>query len=145
MSRQYRVWMEHLTRCINDCMPLEESYVLLHSANLIGLFTCVFVKHKERQRIKNIGASEIKRGMGGLHGNKVGSSYSGCRQLLIADCCRVHLYCALSSMTAPSALLTATWQLVRRRPHTATMISRRFSRRSRFLRRLVSQLARTTT
>ncbi|EHA23337.1 hypothetical protein ASPNIDRAFT_37344 [Aspergillus niger ATCC 1015] len=70
MSRQYRVWMEHLTRCINDCMPLEESYVLLHSANLIGLFTCVFVKHKERQRIKNIGASEIKRGMGGLHGNK---------------------------------------------------------------------------
>ncbi|EDP51065.1 hypothetical protein KXX16_004951 [Aspergillus fumigatus] len=70
MSRQYRVWMEHLTRCINDCMPLEESYVLLHSANLIGLFTCVFVKHKERQRIKNIGAAEVKRGMGGLHGNK---------------------------------------------------------------------------
>ncbi|PWY92207.1 inositol polyphosphate phosphatase [Aspergillus heteromorphus CBS 117.55] len=70
MSRQYRVWMEHLTRCINDCMPLEESYVLLHSANLIGLFTCIFVKHKERQRIKNVSASEIKRGMGGLHGNK---------------------------------------------------------------------------
>ncbi|KAH8430762.1 putative inositol polyphosphate phosphatase [Aspergillus melleus] len=70
MSRQYRVWMEHLTRCINDCMPLEESYVLLHSANLIGLFTCVFVKHKERQRIKNVSASEVKRGMGGLHGNK---------------------------------------------------------------------------
>ncbi|RAK79434.1 putative inositol polyphosphate phosphatase [Aspergillus fijiensis CBS 313.89] len=70
MSRQYRVWMEHLTRCINDCMPLEESYVLLHSANMIGLFTCVFVKHKERQRITDISASEIKRGMGGLHGNK---------------------------------------------------------------------------
>ncbi|EAW14900.1 putative inositol polyphosphate phosphatase [Aspergillus clavatus NRRL 1] len=70
MSRQYRVWMEHLTRCINDCMPLDESYVLLHSANLIGLFTCVFVKHKERQRIKNVGAAEVKRGMGGLHGNK---------------------------------------------------------------------------
>ncbi|PWY70284.1 inositol polyphosphate phosphatase [Aspergillus sclerotioniger CBS 115572] len=70
MSRQYRVWMEHLTRAINDCMPLEESYVLLHSGNMIGLFTCVFVKHKERQRIKNISATEIKRGMGGLHGNK---------------------------------------------------------------------------
>ncbi|KAL4864503.1 hypothetical protein BDV12DRAFT_176045 [Aspergillus spectabilis] len=70
MSRQYRVWMEHLTRAINDCMPLEESYVLLHSANLIGLFTCVFVKHKERTKIKNVSASEIKRGMGGLHGNK---------------------------------------------------------------------------
>ncbi|KAL4978937.1 Endonuclease/exonuclease/phosphatase [Aspergillus desertorum] len=70
MSRQYRVWMEHLTRCINDCMPLEESYVLLHSANLIGLFTCIFVKHKERAKIKNISAAEVKRGMGGLHGNK---------------------------------------------------------------------------
>ncbi|KAL4782781.1 Endonuclease/exonuclease/phosphatase [Aspergillus varians] len=70
MSRQYRVWMEHLTRCINDCMPLEESYVLLHSANLIGLFTCIFVKHKERAKITDISAAEVKRGMGGLHGNK---------------------------------------------------------------------------
>ncbi|KAG2412964.1 hypothetical protein HFD88_010523 [Aspergillus terreus] len=70
MSRQYRVWMEYLTRSINECMPLDESYVLLHSANLIGLFTCVFVKHKERQRIKSLSAAEVKRGMGGLHGNK---------------------------------------------------------------------------
>ncbi|KAE8384302.1 Endonuclease/exonuclease/phosphatase [Aspergillus alliaceus] len=70
MSRQYRVWMEHLTRCINECMPLEESYVLLHSADLIGLFTCIFVKHKERSRIKDMSAAEVKRGMGGLHGNK---------------------------------------------------------------------------
>lgn len=71
MSRQYRVWIEHLTRTINECMPLDESYVLLHTANMVGLFTCVFVKHKERQRVKNINAAEIKRGMGGLHGNKV--------------------------------------------------------------------------
>ncbi|KAJ5621059.1 hypothetical protein N7510_005043 [Penicillium lagena] len=69
-SRQYRVWIDHLTRCLHECMPLEESYVLLHSANMIGLFTCVFVKHKERHNVKNISASEIKRGMGGLHGNK---------------------------------------------------------------------------
>ncbi|OGM45884.1 putative inositol polyphosphate phosphatase [Aspergillus bombycis] len=70
ISRQYRVWMEHLTRVINECMPLDESYVLLHSANMIGLFTCIFVKHKERQRIKDMSAAEVKRGMGGLHGNK---------------------------------------------------------------------------
>lgn len=79
MSRQYRVWIEHLTRTLHECMPLEESYVLLHTANMVGLFTCVFVKHKERHNIKNISASEIKRGMGGLHGNKVcdvpGSGY----------------------------------------------------------------------
>ncbi|OJJ49043.1 hypothetical protein ASPZODRAFT_59723 [Penicilliopsis zonata CBS 506.65] len=70
MSRQYRVWMEHLTGVINECMPLEESYVLLHTANLIGLFTCIFIKHKERDRVRNISAAEVKRGMGGLHGNK---------------------------------------------------------------------------
>ncbi|RMJ23252.1 inositol polyphosphate phosphatase [Aspergillus sp. HF37] len=70
MSRQYRVWIEHLTRSINECMPLEEAYVLLHTANLVGLFTCVFVKHRERQRVKSVNASEVKRGMGGLHGNK---------------------------------------------------------------------------
>lgn len=71
MSRQYRVWIDHLTRVLHECMPLEESYVLLHTANMVGLFTCIFVKHKERHSIKSINASEIKRGMGGLHGNKV--------------------------------------------------------------------------
>ncbi|KAJ5688789.1 hypothetical protein N7462_003181 [Penicillium macrosclerotiorum] len=70
MSRQYRVWIDHLTRALHQFMPLEESYVLLHTANMVGLFTCVFVKHKERHNIRNISASEVKRGMGGLHGNK---------------------------------------------------------------------------
>lgn len=72
MSRQYRVWRDHLAACINEAMPVEESYVLLHTANMVGLFTCVFIKEKERQRVRNIGSAEIKRGMGGLHGNKVG-------------------------------------------------------------------------
>lgn len=71
MSRQYRVWVDHLTRTLHECMPLEESYVLLHTSNMVGLFTCIFVKHKERHNIKSISASEIKRGMGGMHGNKV--------------------------------------------------------------------------
>ncbi|KAJ5272358.1 hypothetical protein N7478_007483 [Penicillium angulare] len=70
MSRQYRVWVDHLTKTLHDCMPLEESYVLLHTSNMVGLFTCIFVKHKERHNIKSIHASEIKRGMGGMHGNK---------------------------------------------------------------------------
>lgn len=76
MSRQYRVWIEHLTGTLNECMPLDESYVLLHTANMVGLFTCAFVKHKERHNIRNLSASEIKRGMGGLHGNKVCDSFA---------------------------------------------------------------------
>ncbi|KAL1966667.1 hypothetical protein VTN77DRAFT_3864 [Rasamsonia byssochlamydoides] len=70
MSRQYRVWRDHLAAVINDVMPIEESYVLLHTANMVGLFTCVFIKEKERQRVRNISSAEVKRGMGGLHGNK---------------------------------------------------------------------------
>ena len=103
MSRQYRVWIDHLTRTLQECMPLEESYVLLHTANMVGLFTCVFVKHKERHNIKNISASEIKRGMGGLHGNKV-CVVSFHQELQISNKTRVLLSSALSSMTALCAL-----------------------------------------
>ena len=71
MSRQYRVWKDYLASCINNFMPLDQSYVLLHTASLVGLFTCVFIKQEERQTIRNLGATEVKRGMGGLHGNKV--------------------------------------------------------------------------
>ncbi len=45
-------------------------YQLLHSAPLVGLFTCIFVKADLRDRISNLSSADIKRGMGGLHGNK---------------------------------------------------------------------------
>lgn len=70
MSRQYRAWRDHLTRCIDDYLPGEQ-YTLLHTANLVGLFTCIYVKESERLRIRDINAAEIKLGMHGLHGNKV--------------------------------------------------------------------------
>ncbi|KAK8229080.1 Endonuclease/exonuclease/phosphatase [Phyllosticta capitalensis] len=69
MSRQYRAWRDHLTRCIDDYLPGEQ-YTLLHTANLVGLFTCIYVKESERLRIRDINAAEIKLGMHGLHGNK---------------------------------------------------------------------------
>lgn len=103
MSRQYRVWIDHLTRTLQECMPLEESYVLLHTANMVGLFTCVFVKHKERHNIKNISASEIKRGMGGLHGNKVRDALLLKNLVISSNRNRVPLSSALSWMTAPCA------------------------------------------
>lgn len=104
MSRQYRVWIDHLTRCLHECMPLEESYVLLHSANMIGLFTCVFVKHKERHNVKNIKASEIKRGMGGLHGNKVRFAEKLLRRLSSNSCFRALSFSGLFWTTARCAL-----------------------------------------
>lgn len=71
MSRQYRDWRDFLVRLIEDNMPPDEPYHLLHTASMVGLFSCVFVKASQRNHITNMSAAEIKRGLGGLHGNKV--------------------------------------------------------------------------
>jgi Endonuclease/Exonuclease/phosphatase family len=70
MSHQYRAWQEYLSRAIDDFCPSRERYQLVHSANMVGLFTCVFVKSSEMPRIRKVNASQIKRGLGGMHGNK---------------------------------------------------------------------------
>lgn len=70
MSRQYRDWRDFLVRFIEDNMPPDEPYHLLHTASMVGLFSCVFVKASQRSHISNVSAAEIKRGLGGLHGNK---------------------------------------------------------------------------
>ena len=71
MSRQYRAWRDHLVRCIEDSMPSNEPYQLLHNASMVGLFSCVFIKAAQRNQVRSSSSIEIKRGMGGLHGNKV--------------------------------------------------------------------------
>ncbi|KAI0376542.1 DNase I-like protein [Hypomontagnella monticulosa] len=70
MSHQYRDWRDFLVRSLDDYMPSDHLYHLLHTATLVGLFTCIFVRSTLRDRIRNLNSSEIKRGMGGLHGNK---------------------------------------------------------------------------
>jgi hypothetical protein len=71
MSHQYRDWRDHLTRCLDDNMPRDELYHLLHTAHMVGLFSCIFVRAPLRDRIRSISGIEVKRGMGGLSGNKV--------------------------------------------------------------------------
>ena len=71
MSRQYRTWRDYLTKCVEESMPSHEPYSLLHTANMVGLFTCIFIKPSQRNRVRKVSTGEIKRGMGGLHGNKV--------------------------------------------------------------------------
>jgi len=69
MSHQYRDWRDFLVRSLDDYMA-GELYQLLQTAHLVGLFTCIFVKADLRDRIRNLSSAEVKRGMGGLHGNK---------------------------------------------------------------------------
>ncbi|KAH6641491.1 Endonuclease/exonuclease/phosphatase [Chaetomium tenue] len=70
MSHQYRDWKNFLAQSLDDHMSSGGLYHVLHSAPLVGLFTCIFVKADLRERISNLSSAEVKRGMGGLHGNK---------------------------------------------------------------------------
>ncbi|KAL2135402.1 hypothetical protein VTI74DRAFT_8635 [Chaetomium olivicolor] len=70
MSHQYRDWRDFLAQCLDDYMSSGGLYHILHTAPLVGLFTCIFVKADLRERISNLSSAEVKRGMGGLHGNK---------------------------------------------------------------------------
>ncbi|KAK3679811.1 hypothetical protein LTR78_000187 [Recurvomyces mirabilis] len=70
MSHQYRAWRDHLTRCLEEHIPANVGYALLHTASMVGLFTCIFVKSTVRSRIKHVHTAEVKRGMGGRYGNK---------------------------------------------------------------------------
>ncbi|KAK6699162.1 hypothetical protein SNK05_011981 [Fusarium graminearum] len=70
MSHQYRDWRDFLMKTLDDYMPADDLYHLLHTAPMVGLFTCVFVKAHLRDRIRGLQGAEVKRGMGGLHGNK---------------------------------------------------------------------------
>lgn len=71
MSHQYRAWRDFLLQSLDDYMPADDLWHLLDTAHMVGLFTCIFVKSTIRDRIGSLKAAEIKRGMGGLHGNKV--------------------------------------------------------------------------
>nr|POE87251.1 putative inositol polyphosphate 5-phosphatase c9g1.10c [Quercus suber] len=70
MSHQYRAWRDYLIRCVENFTGPTDTYTLLHTASLVGLFSCIFVRSSERSRIRHMHTAEVKRGMGGLHGNK---------------------------------------------------------------------------
>ncbi|KAG4305382.1 hypothetical protein PORY_000938 [Pneumocystis oryctolagi] len=70
MSSQYSAWKERLTNEIITHVQSEFEYCLLHSENLVGLFTCIFTKTSLKPHIKKISSVHVKTGLGGLHGNK---------------------------------------------------------------------------
>lgn len=70
LSSVYRAWRDYFSGCLYDSSSSSNSYTLIHSASLVGLFTCVFVRSPLSQKVRCLDASEVKTGMGGLHGNK---------------------------------------------------------------------------
>ena len=83
LSSAYRAWRDYFSRCIEEHMPPTEAYTLLHSVSLVGLFTCIFIKSTHRTKIRDVYATEVKTGMGGLHGNKVGARFVGAKMRIL--------------------------------------------------------------
>ncbi len=69
MSRAYREWKIFLSACVDN--NTSGLYQPLHNSKLVGLFTLIFVKAPLLPRIRGLSHAELKRGLGGLHGNKV--------------------------------------------------------------------------
>jgi endonuclease/exonuclease/phosphatase family metal-dependent hydrolase len=72
VTRAYRRWHDHLYSAVRLAMPADCPYEVMFSESLVGLFTCMFIKTKERVLLKDVGAGFVKRGMGGRYGNKGG-------------------------------------------------------------------------
>ncbi|KAK9447033.1 Endonuclease/exonuclease/phosphatase [Limtongia smithiae] len=67
MSHQYQAWQDRLSEAV---AALPKGYYLLSSENLVGLYSCIFVRESERSNVRNFASSQVKTGLGGLHGNK---------------------------------------------------------------------------
>ena len=71
VSSSYRKWYDRLTLAVRLAMPTDEPYQCINTENLVGLFSCSFVKNSEHASLKNQAVTTVKRGMGGRYGNKV--------------------------------------------------------------------------
>lgn len=70
-------------------------YVKVHSENMVGLLTCVFVKADERDILRDVDVCTVKRGIGGIYGNKVGpikGTADDRAQLLRDSSLTIHLF-----------------------------------------------------
>ncbi|KZT51822.1 DNase I-like protein [Calocera cornea HHB12733] len=70
VSRHYRLWYDKLVSAVRIAMPPEEPYTPILTENLVGLFSCVFVRASEKRDFKDVHITTVKRGMGGIYGNK---------------------------------------------------------------------------
>lgn len=72
ISPQYKDWQDYLIQGVSARFGTG-SYQLIQSSNMVGLFTCVFMKTTiSNMRLRGTRSSEFKTGLGGLHGNKGG-------------------------------------------------------------------------
>ncbi|OBZ71955.1 Synaptojanin-1 [Grifola frondosa] len=72
VTTSYKKWYDRLVLAVKLAMPPDAPYTVIHTENLVGLFSCIFVKNTERISLKHVAITTVKRGMGGRYGNKGG-------------------------------------------------------------------------
>ncbi|KAG0222642.1 hypothetical protein BGW41_005887 [Actinomortierella wolfii] len=75
ISKQYRRWQVHITNRIRELYASQGvQYRLLECSNLVGLFSCVFVRLEEYENVRSdwTHVDMVKTGLKGYHGNKGG-------------------------------------------------------------------------
>ncbi|KAG8855867.1 hypothetical protein FRB96_006689 [Tulasnella sp. 330] len=70
VSKAYKLWYDRLAYAVRVAMPPNQPYSVIHTENLVGLFTCIFIRNSEKDKLKDIAITTVKRGMGGHYGNK---------------------------------------------------------------------------
>lgn len=60
VTMAYRHWIDKLTRALTTAVP-GESYIKVHSDNLVGLMTCIFVKSTEKPHLRGLDITSVKR------------------------------------------------------------------------------------
>jgi hypothetical protein len=73
VTSSYKRWHDRLVTAVRLAMPPNSPYTVIETENLVGLFSCMFIKNTERMSLKDVAITTIKRGMGGRYGNKVSS------------------------------------------------------------------------
>ena len=76
VSRSYKMWHDRLILAVRLAMPPHCPYTVVHAENLVGLFTCIFIKNSELGGLRDAAITTVKRGIGGIYGNKVGPTLS---------------------------------------------------------------------
>ncbi|WVQ99909.1 hypothetical protein IAU59_007052 [Kwoniella sp. CBS 9459] len=107
VSQAYRQWLDKLTSAVRQASPPDRPYAKIHSESLVGLFTCIFVKSSEKDSLRDLDITTVKRGLGNIYGNK-GAIVS---RLIIDDTSicfiNVHLAAGQSQKAARNADLAA--------------------------------------
>ncbi|EKM58956.1 uncharacterized protein PHACADRAFT_249089 [Phanerochaete carnosa HHB-10118-sp] len=72
VTTSYKKWYDKLVQSVRLALPADSPYYVIHTENLVGLFSCIFVKDTLRPSLRHAALTTVKRGMGGRYGNKGG-------------------------------------------------------------------------